>query len=198
METEIVIKKKQVEKYIVRKPGNWWALITLDNDHGDIAIQSDWGTWAYVWPYPGRGDETLKQFLCRAGTGYIKNKFSYDQGGGENYWHKHETEKLIKKDLLRLRREHECDKEQAREIWEEVESAIENTDSWQHFVERMFDCEAAVKVYGHELWESLPHKMGYQPRLEAFMERCWPLFIAELKREIYGQACNDTAAQSPG
>lgn len=205
MEKEIVIKKNQVEKYTIRQPGNWYALITVDDQFGDISVQSDWGNWSYIWSTPGRGKESLKQFLLSCDDGYITNKFSYGQGGGRSYFYAHESKEKMLRQILEWRRKGRndsydpVDKDMAREAWETVKSAAADCgDSSQMFVMRISDCPGIKALWGEEVWYDPPIVTGYEPGLVRFMEKCWPLFRAELKREIYGQACNDTAAQSPG
>jgi len=52
-----------------------WAIIILHEETGTVAIHSDYGDWVYSWPAPGRGDCTLKEFVCHGSYDYMAGKF---------------------------------------------------------------------------------------------------------------------------
>jgi len=59
---------------------------------GELAIHSDWGTWAYTWNGMADG-ETLRTFLCKADCDYITNKLA--PSGRNEKWDPEATKKAI-------------------------------------------------------------------------------------------------------
>lgn len=56
-----------------------WADFTIVESTGSFMIESDWGSYSYMWPTQGRaGGALLKSFLRTASAEYIVEKFSYN------------------------------------------------------------------------------------------------------------------------
>lgn len=55
-----------------------WAICTVNNDTGELAVQSDWGTWAYRWHVESL-TKPLVDFLATAEVNYVANKLAHDE-----------------------------------------------------------------------------------------------------------------------
>jgi hypothetical protein len=95
------VKSHQVEKLHFRFRGFGWMNVFLDDmgkhgtyNAGELAIHSDWGSWAYTWTgIPEH--ETLRQFLCTAGNDYLARKLLGGQDVEE--WDSEATKEALRK-----------------------------------------------------------------------------------------------------
>lgn len=65
------------EVYSARFDACGWAIIFLHEQSGTVAIHSDYGDWVFSWPANGRGERTIKEFICEAGFDYLAGKFEH-------------------------------------------------------------------------------------------------------------------------
>lgn len=184
---ESTVKKELADLWTVRVEGRWAANIFMDDTLGLICIYSDYGNYSHWWGQSGRGTKTLSEFLLKTGVEYLKDKFSY---GAERYFDSDKTIERIKQDIIQKRRERgfrrasqyrELSKEDARELWDEIE--------WADWPDKLSDfywvlnqdaSKTFEMIYGND-HSSVPCITGYQPQLVAFMERVWPVFMAGLE-----------------
>jgi hypothetical protein len=118
-------------------PGSYsgWAVFTVCDDTGEFSIQSDWGNFSYRWNIRALGNEgktTLHEFLAERSPGnfeYIVNKLSYENHALKDVFDKEATEAEFKREIIKLRRSWEWDKEKARAYWEMVEEMCEDAVS---------------------------------------------------------------------
>lgn len=172
-------------KYTVRKPGQWRTCIMIDDDYGDITVTVDGGTFAHWWGISGRVNPSLRAFLCRVGTGYLEDKFSY----GLSRYDSNDLERRWEEDLKEAVTE--------RTITEDESKAI-RTD----LVERISDCRTSGDYYAllnHEveqetielieriyggLYESPTSDSYANPKVKWFIREQWPHIVAHLKKEL--------------
>lgn len=189
------ITKSAAEKYIIRGDKISWSVIMLDDEYGDISIQSDWGNFGYIWGPLGRGSGTLKEFLITADIDYIKDKFSYPENGGKNYVYEKESLNNLKKDIITARKEHQLSKKEARSIWKNlnlldfcgdinavyysIEDVVQELNKWKYDIDFWKDGPWDNE---YEFMERIV--TGCSPQLTFFMNNIWPVFIQEIKKEI--------------
>jgi hypothetical protein len=177
----IVTKEPPMERYRLRDAATWaWATIALRdyqrsaNDAtilhgGEILINSDFGNYAYSW---GNMGCPLKQFLCGLDRGYIIDKLA---NGREYEFDFDGSVVLVKKEIIKQRREHDLDTIDARLAWEEIPT---DRCSQDMFIHRLFDC----KPLGREPWCFTTTRE--KPRFTAFHKHVWLPFIEHLRAEI--------------
>lgn len=72
-----------------------WAIFRIDESSGSLAVESDWGNYAYRWGHGGRRERTLREFLSTCSEGYIATKLLY--GHREQVFDEETTRKEMKK-----------------------------------------------------------------------------------------------------
>jgi len=190
-----------------------WALCTVNDETGELSIQSDWGNWSYRWsPNPTHlGAPTLTHFLGdRSSADYVANKL----WGGGSYGQVFSADLTIaafRKELCKERLEQgreqrrygldsalirtqpyytSYDKEPltagiAREIWDELGGDIADAKSEELFLERFFN------ISGHG-W------MFEEPWNHFETQEAWPFTV--LKDAILPvliEECRKRAAAMP-
>lgn len=157
-----------------------WAIIMLHEETGTVAIHSDYGDWVFSWPSPGRGEGTLKEFICHGSYDYMASKF--DSGRKEEF-NADATHEAMVKDLIAERRAHhiyDMTKEKAREIYDDLENA-----EWSSTVENFY---ATVEGEGKE-WlaaRNWHESVVYSPSAKFFWLRdgILPALVAELRKTL--------------
>lgn len=163
------VKSYQVEKLHFRFDHFGWMNVFLDDmgprgpsnyGCGEIAIHSDWGSWAYTWTGMAEG-ESLKSFLCKAENDYIARKLLT---GATEEWDPEATKAALRKYIEDTYEEGE---EVPLESWSRTKRVttraalldyLEHCD-WDSgltlWVERMHDTLHAVL---NEPWEHVVNK----------------------------------------
>jgi len=177
------VKKTTVEKYTIRdERGQWQAHIMVDDQSGDISIQSDYGNYAYWWTARGIG-VTLKQFLLSTNDSYVMQKFGY--GGKNEHFFDDKTIDNIRAEIAEKYKQGSIDKVEALTCTLELDD-IEGNDhkTSTELYSTLVDQAPTLmeKIYDNNPYD-IPWVSGTHPSLVAFMERVWPVFIAELKKE---------------
>jgi hypothetical protein len=101
-----------------------WASYTINDDTGEVTIQSDWGTWAYRWHVDHTGYRTMVEAVCGFNNHYITDKMHYGRRDREEP-DADETRKCLCEGIIQGRREGRLDRDKARELWD---AAIEFFD----------------------------------------------------------------------
>ena len=156
-----------------------WFTVTICEDTGTVDVQSDHGDYCHKW----RGQAgKLKSFLASTGTDYIYDKFGYASMGRDslNSWFNGEkTAKRILTDITRAFVDGSISEYDFNALSDGVEEiAAENQHSFMYTLPD----DLLEKVYGND-WAALPSVREVHPQLAAFMEKCWPRFVEELKNE---------------
>lgn len=165
------IEKTLVERYYIKE--DWtYADIHISND-GSLMIRSDYGDYAYKW---GSFGNDFKNFLIGIGNDYLINKL----GCGNGYIFDYDsTINSIKKEIIKYKRENK--KEDAREIWEEIES-LDPTDNKEIFFMVIMNTKYFEILCFNDPY-NIPIEYMVNPQLNSFLKEIWPCFIEELKKE---------------
>ena len=108
-----------------------WANFTVCDATGEFSILSDWGNWSHAWNPRHLGNEgktTLTEFLAKGDCDYIVNKLSYKSSDLKDVFDREETLKGFREYIVQERRAYELGKEEAREMWEQVEAVCDEMD----------------------------------------------------------------------
>lgn len=174
---EYAFKKSTCERYDIRlKDIYGWAIITIDENGGLFNAQSDYGDYSYSWPNHGR--KSFKHFILEL----VKDK-SYFLGkvADDKYYYEDETEKAWKKEVIRALREGELNKEESRELWNEVVEF--DYSSAEYLQVQLCQSDIVSKYYG-EPWYSFSIEKGFSPQAHAFVDIIMPIFGEIINKEI--------------
>jgi hypothetical protein len=170
-------KKSTCERYDIRLKDEYgWAIITIDENGGLFNAQSDYGSYSYSWPHHGR--KSFKHFILELAKdkSYFLGKVSDD-----NYYYQERTEDTWKGEVIRARKENELDREEARELWNEV---INFDYSSKEYLEVQVYSSEIISKYYCEPWYSFQPFKGFSPDAHAFFEKIMPILSEILKNEI--------------
>lgn len=170
-------KKSTCERYDIRLSDDFtWATITIDENGGLFNAQSDFGNYNYSWPQHGR--KSFKHFILRLveDKSYFLRKVATD-----DHYYQEDTEKAWKEEIIRARRENELNKEQARELWNEITS-FDYTSS-MHLQYQLQESDVVSKFY-YEPWYSFEIVSGVSPSAHAFADIIMPILGDIISKEI--------------
>ncbi|MDD5301475.1 MAG: hypothetical protein PHS14_00085 [Elusimicrobia bacterium] len=120
LKAEKFVRRTDAEVYSTRFDKQYgWAIIILHEETGVVAITSDYGDWTYSWPSPGRGNCTLKEFVCHGSYDYMACKF---EGGKPEEFDGAATRAAFTKRLFQQRRDRSIQKEEARDVYDSLEA----------------------------------------------------------------------------
>ncbi|BAO88955.1 hypothetical protein [Caballeronia cordobensis] len=177
-----VTKEAPMERYSLSNEHCMWATIALRDwtrESGDgrvsycgeIMIHSDYGDYAYSW---GSMGHPLKEFLTSINRGYVLNKLS---GGETERFDFDRTIEGVKKSVIEERRKRWFDKDEAREIWDEIPTEDLGKDM---FVHEMMSCRS--EFLNQEPWHHI--ETSEIPQLAGMWDYLWVPFVEHLRTEI--------------
>lgn len=176
MESQVfTVAKSTVECYKIRvTDGFAWADITIDaNDRGGrICIASDYGNWQNYW---GAAGSDFKAFLGKISEDYAASKF-----GAERWIDVDKSLASFKKAVAERKKYGGLDKEEAREIREEIEELKhENAQSLEAAISH------STKLYSFLYKHAGEIDLEYEPNphFARFWKEIWPVLLAEFKKE---------------
>lgn len=167
--------KVSAECYHVRTKCGWgWATFIV-RDNGQVFIASDYGNWFYWWSH--HGGPSIKHFLIDIGDDYLRGKL----GGRRDHFNGEASLSEAKRIVLERRHRGSLDKAAARDAWDALAREVDEMGSAETFARSILDNAALRDQFDYG---GLPIVMEDDPQLVAFVERLWPLFVAELRREL--------------
>jgi hypothetical protein len=101
-----------------------WAILTINDDTGEISIQSDWGNYAHRWTPKHTGCPSMHHFFAKSGPDYFANKFSYENPKLKNVPDEERTRKELRALIIERRKDREIGADEARGLWEHVDSFV--------------------------------------------------------------------------
>lgn len=177
----VSVEKTQTETFTLRWKGRpWWAIFYVDEAHGALSIQSDFGDYSYRWGAPSK---PFKKFLSELDDGYLKIKLSHGTDH-DRYFYERESFKKLREAVDKRCKERGFTKKQRKKYDDAVEEIDEydcrSEDLFSHLI---YHNEDLVELFDpYEIGDFIVK--GYSPRLEQFVEKIWPSFVDALKADI--------------
>lgn len=203
------VTKTVRECYEVRE-NREWANITLNcwsrpanvgTQHestyycGEIAIQSSFGTWGYIWTACAN---PFKEFLQEVEFDYAFGKF---MGANLVQFDGDGSMRAMRERIIEHRQYTNLSKADARALWDalnEIESwATTSENDWVNALgdaaqSLRLDRKPAAAEFLSEPWEYIQTKP--KPNAVNFWRKLWPSFVAELKAETQPAGLEKVAA----
>lgn len=152
-----------------------WCNVTINEQTGELNIQSDWGCWSHRWHVDGLGPRRLTVFLLQCDPDYIVRKFQLNRPEDlKDVRDDEATWEAVREYICAERREKHITREQARRCWREG-------DAWVHDE----DCDienmdlVLSDFLGAEPWEFIRYKRSYN--YEFLVHRLLPFIQQWLK-----------------
>ena len=180
MNTEV--NRSLTETYKVYIDSRWQATIMIEESSGLLSIQSEYGHFSHYWGTSGRAKgNTFKQELLRFGLDYVQNKLGYNDNLGD-WFDFDKTVKEIKRNIVESRKDGSIDSGKARTFWDEI-NELEEGNTTSEFGSLIYETGLFEGLYSGD-YCSIPIITGTHPRLEKFMDLIYPIFKAELAKEL--------------
>ena len=113
---------------------------------GKITIECYGRSWSSYWG--SMSNLTIEQFFCACNEDYIAKNFSQIQA---NITDGDCIEEAAFKKIISMRRKHDIDRDEARELWNRVDSECFSDDGWS-------SPQLMQEIFGDEWWHCLPTK----------------------------------------
>lgn len=196
-----------------------WAICTVNDETGELTIQSDWGSWTHRWNASPKalGAPTLTHFLADMDhSDYVARKLNRE-GRGEDEFDVAATAAVLKGRILERRREdgrrdeyvarwerdlnpglrrRHLDRHTARQLWEEVEdlavdlAGCEGSEATSAlFFERL---SHDFHVHIEEPWDC--HRTKIRRPCIVLREAILPALFAACKAEVEKRRAGEIAA----
>ena len=167
-------------KYTLRGDGIGYATVFIDDNYGDIVINSgDQIALKHFWGKQGRGTETLRQFLIKASDGYLKDKFSY----GLTRWYADAAMKDLKELIEeKIGGEHTWPEDLVEEV-EDIQGNFTTSEGFYHLVSRSDEVTKIIDEVGeHPSGEESANRDAAR-----FIDRAWPHLVAHWEQELIAE-----------
>lgn len=154
-----------------------WATVFIREwkGGGQVAIQSDYGDFSYLWG--SIGDKTLREFMCGLDYHYFMKKTRKDTGG-----HKFcadTTMDNMRENILEARKEHGISKQEARELFDEV-SALSDYSTEECFYTAYYHNETLYDFFHSEP----PKRTMKDPACRMFWDEIWSRLVPVWRDEL--------------
>lgn len=183
-ETIEVIRKGTwpIFKYVVRKSRCWRICIMIDDDIGDILISLDSNdALKHFWARDGRGEDKLRKFLVRAGTGYLKDKFSY----GRNGFNLEKAKKGLDESIAEALKEGRVTEEDKEDIDSELANLMDGHNvSSDYYYATLYNCDTLMEKVFNNDYEYIPRGEDDNREAKWFVDTVWPHFVEHVKKEL--------------
>lgn len=140
-----------------------WSVVFIDST-GVFSVVSDYGNWAYWWTSFG---DDIRKFLTQCDSDYVGRKLG---GADLRVFDGEETQKEVRKEICRARREGELDRYRAREEWDNA-GIIDDEYTFQQFLEDtglddLHECARMRWDHGIKHWSHVSF-----PRLQELLRK---------------------------
>ncbi len=112
------------------EPYGGWAIFTLNEDTGELSVQSDWGNYSHRWNTGALGDGVkLAEFLagCARDVEYLASKLQLSSKSTclEPVVDDEATTADLRQMICEQRRSRDLSKDKARDLWEEAGDLVQ-------------------------------------------------------------------------
>lgn len=163
--TPYPVTRQQLETYKVGP-----CMISLDAEQGFVSVtcsEYDELNGNHYWR--ARGSDSLKKFLIGLNRDYAMGKLFGHRRLEE--WDDDKTKDEIKRYIIECRRGREIDRDEARDLWDDVERA----EGEQSIAE-------LPTIHGECWYEWIRHRD--KPCVEWFWSKVWAPFVQTLRQEV--------------
>ncbi len=143
---------------------NGWAICTVNDATGELAIQSDWGVWAFRWSADPKhlGAPSLTHFIGgRKMCHYLADKLTSRHGDGEQQarerFSPEATVKSWGERIAERWKDERITREERREIGRELRD-LRHVDDLRDFIDRWHQIEGHDKIFADSPWEYIQHE----------------------------------------
>lgn len=168
--------KSTCERYDIRF-NHEWAIFTIDENGGLFNCHSSYGNYSYSWPRHGR--KSFKHFILELArdSSYFLGKVSND-----NCFNFEASSRLWKKQIIEKLRNGYCEKEDAREAWDFINS-LDSSMSYDYTSSEICGSNAINKIWC-EPWYELDFIKEYPAEAVIIAKEVMPMFAEILQKEI--------------
>lgn len=154
-----------------------WAIAFIHEPTGTVCLRTDYGDWSFSWPSPGRGNCTLKEFLCGGHFEYLADKF--EQGRSRRFDFE-STVLNIKNKIAEASddKPYTCDEDLVREMNDWLDEEAQNDTAL--FIDRM--PSALSKLLGDAPYEYMVYDRDY--RFYWLRDGILPALVEELRKTL--------------
>lgn len=174
------ITKIKTETYSL-SGNSTWGKINLDikDETVNVMITSDFGDYNYYW---GSCGSNPKEFLASIDKQYTLKKLC--QNSKENLFIPDyiQRKKQMKLDLINARKEYEINKNDAKEIWDNINFLPNYFHSEDEYIHELMNNNILDDFY--EFYDEVPSDSKINPIVDQFWEKIWVPFTNELKNEM--------------
>lgn len=174
--------KSNCEKYTLKFNDGWdYAIFTID-DTGMFNCQSTFGNYGYYWSSFGKN---FKEFLCKLRADYLLTKLCQ-----RTYFNTQDYIEKCSDIILKMRRDKELNKEQAREAWNFFNQELDSCgDSIDLVCDKISESKLLDDITGSDVWYSdFSPELDYSHSDKEFVKNIYPMFINILKEELASTA----------
>lgn len=187
------VKTKTIKSLMIKlQPqftnGHDFCELIVDESRNGFTARLCNETYSFSWGAPGND---FVQFLIDTFSKHNDYLFGkLEDFSKRNYVDNEKTAQAMKVMLLQARRHNQIDEEQAREIWEEIESFEGNDDvtqnhlysEWSHWFEQAIEQD----IFSNEPWFEDFIQYNEDWRCRVFCEKVAPI-LAEVLKVEYGK-----------
>lgn len=179
---DFTFKKSTCERYDIRWGQGGWATITIDENGGLFNAQSDYGSYAYAWPCHGR--KSFKHYIV---LDLVRDESDFlGKVAREDYFDGNKAIEQWLSEVIKIRKERDCTKEQARDAWDFIND-LDTSLSPDLLQERIYESREIGEIC-KEPWYVFEINLEYSPMARVFARKVMPIFAAILKNEIEDRA----------
>jgi len=120
----------------------------LEPRKGKITINCWDSSWSAYWG--GMGKNSIAEFFISCNNSYLIGNLSRVNANIDDYDH---LDVWLKSEIIKLRKDRDIDKDEAAELWSDIEINCQNCEHW---IKSESGNKLCHKVIGDDWWHSIP------------------------------------------